>query len=434
MTSTGQPRLLVLYGSSAAVCGIGTWLECLSRQLNAQGWEVVVGLAWGRKFYDPLRFESAHPHLRTIRMDGRTGTRTGRLLSIRRAIRKTKPDLVLITLLDDALRVIPMLRSEGCTAKFGVVNHGNVPSHLAAIIESASYFDLVVSINRASYDLLRNWPGDHWSEGVLNLIPNAVPAPVLSGVRKENGRFQLGFVGRLSMEKGVNHLDRFLERLSEVGLDFELLIAGDGPERAVVDALVDQYQGRIKLLGAVSRDHLYREVYPVLDVVLCFSRSEGWPLALAEAMAHGVVPVSASYTGIHEEAVIRHDETGLIFPVDSPSTAADHIVALASDPARLQRLKAAARAEMQMNNSMDLFARRWHECLESCMHRPSRAPAPLPQPALGWRAGLVERIRKLLSWTVRHQSSRSEWPPLTPLDRTLVKSVADRLEYGRSPG
>ncbi len=108
-------------------------------------------------------------------------------------------------------------------------------------------------------------------------------------------------VGRLHAVKDHAFLVRACARLRGCGLEFDCLIAGEGPERQTLESLIRQnrLQGRVTLLGHVARekmDALYRKA----DVVVLTSRSEGIPLVLMEAMARGLVVVAPAITGIPE--------------------------------------------------------------------------------------------------------------------------------------
>jgi glycosyltransferase involved in cell wall biosynthesis len=420
-------RLLIFYPSHSAVCGIGTWIECLAEQLQRRHWDVWVGLSWGQRFHNPAVIEEMHPNLRTIRLDARTGTQTGRVLAIQNAIRKVKPDVALVTLLDDALRTMQLEKRRGSNVRFAFANHGNSPEHLAAAIELSGELDLAVSVNRASYDVLRLWPNAQWGADSLHYIPNAVPA-ASAEQRPGCGKIRLGFVGRLAWDKGAEQLELLVVALRNKNCDFHLTIAGDGPLREEIGQLSERFPDQILFLGPQSREQLYQKVYPTLDVILCLSPSEGWPMAIAEAMIHGVVPVSSDYTGIQPEGVIRHDETGLLFPVGRPEVAADRIVELEQDSERLHRLQAAAQQMISQNFSLEQFGSEWDSCLRAAIQRPPRKSSTNDgQFQITVFDRTKEWIRRSLGRSVAHQSIRAEWPMIAPKDSHLTDEVQHRL-------
>lgn len=108
------------------------------------------------------------------------------------------------------------------------------------------------------------------------------------------GATLVGAVGRLVPIKDVPLLVRAFARVA-ARRDAHLVLVGDGPERAAVEAAVAEHglAGRVRLLG--WRDDL-PSIYADLDVLAVSSRNEGTPLAMIEAFAAGV-PVVATRVG-----------------------------------------------------------------------------------------------------------------------------------------
>lgn len=419
-------RLLVIYTSNLSVCGVGTWVETLSEVLTQRGWDVTIGLAWGKRFHQPAQVERARPSLQFIRMDARTGTDTGRVRAIRRTIRQVSPDVVLITLLQDGLDVMVLEKQSGSTARFGVAIHGNAPEHLAATIEHAGALDLVGCVNRSSFEVLRGWQAGFHDE-VLHYVPNAVPEPKSIFRRRSSGR-RIGFVGRLHSDKRVADLRPFVVRLIQETPDFEILVAGQGPEERVVKELSRDFPKQVHFLGALSRETLYADVYPNLDVLVSFSPSEGWPMAIAEAMVHGVVPVSSEFTGIHLEGIIRHFDTGVIFPVGEAEVAAASVAYLFNSPEKLAGMAARAAAEMRNGHSLDDFGNHWDKLLSECLARPAiSAERSRAQRFESVTSHTKEWFRRLICRHFPHETARSEWPTLNSSNRDLNACVAAQL-------
>lgn len=116
------------------------------------------------------------------------------------------------------------------------------------------------------------------------------------------------FFGRLSKEKGVNVLleafERALPLLSE---SIRLLIAGDGPERNVLEA---NAKNRVEFVGFKSGEEL-RSLVAGATFALCPSVwRENMPYSVVEALAEGT-PIIGSRIGGIPEAVIDY-ETGLL--------------------------------------------------------------------------------------------------------------------------
>jgi glycosyltransferase involved in cell wall biosynthesis len=153
-----------------------------------------------------------------------------------------------------------------------------------------------------------------------------------------------GLVGRLSVEKGV---DIFLNAAAHVLAqipDARFVVAGDGPDRAKLDALIDELgiRGSVRLLG--RRDDM-PSVYASLDVMVSASRREGLSIAILEGMASRL-PLVATPVG-EIPAVIRNGRTGVIVPVEDPEALAEAIIGLLQDSAQRERFGSAARQRVQ---------------------------------------------------------------------------------------
>lgn len=105
---------------------------------------------------------------------------------------------------------------------------------------------------------------------------------------------RLLYVGRLSSAKNVDVLIAAVHDLSREGLSVSCQIVGEGPER---DDLENQV-GRLGLgdavvfRGSVGLDEM-PSIYSSADVLVLVSQSEGWPKAIAEAMAFGLVCIGS---------------------------------------------------------------------------------------------------------------------------------------------
>ena len=122
----------------------------------------------------------------------------------------------------------------------------------------------------------------------------------------------IGVVGRLSLEKGVDLFIDACAVLGRKGLAFSALVAGDGPERARLEA-------RCSGLGLASCVRFLGQVYNVdavyrnLDLLVLPSRSEGLPNTMLEAM-QADVPVVATAVGAVPEAVGASPAAHLVAP------------------------------------------------------------------------------------------------------------------------
>ncbi|MBI1942742.1 MAG: glycosyltransferase family 4 protein [Betaproteobacteria bacterium] len=148
----------------------------------------------------------------------------------------------------------------------------------------------------------------------------------------------VGIVATLRSWKG--HLD-LLEAMARLPQGIELVIVGDGPQRAVLEAAI----ARLGLQGRVHMQGDQADVLPWLRALDIFAlpsyANEGVPQALAQAMLVELACVSTPVGGIPELA--EHERTALVVPPRDPAALAAAIERLAGDEGLRRELGQAAR-------------------------------------------------------------------------------------------
>jgi glycosyltransferase involved in cell wall biosynthesis len=197
-------------------------------------------------------------------------------------------------------------------------------------------------------------------------IPNGVdvirfaPPPDPEAAWRETG---LGpetvlFLGRLEAEKGANVALHAWEKVVRSRPAAKLVLAGDGPTRAELEAEVRRLglENRVRFLGArPDPETLLR----ASQVFVLPSRSEGMSNALLEAMATGL-PCVATRVGGNRD-LLEHEVTGLLVPPGDPEALADALAALLGCAELRARLGAAARAVAVEEYRMDRVLQRYAE-------------------------------------------------------------------------
>ncbi len=99
--------------------------------------------------------------------------------------------------------------------------------------------------------------------------------------------------------------------------DFELLIAGEGPERSRLSALIGELglHDRVRLLGPRPHRDL-PALYGAADASVLASSREGWANVLLESMACGTPAIAANIWGNPE--VVREPASGLVYEPNTP--------------------------------------------------------------------------------------------------------------------
>jgi glycosyltransferase involved in cell wall biosynthesis len=103
------------------------------------------------------------------------------------------------------------------------------------------------------------------------------------------------FVGRLSRAKNVHVFINAIKKLRKENIPIEARVIGDGPEMPALQQQITDLQlsDTINLMGAIAFEEVLSQ-YEWADVLALASETEGWPKAIAEAMAFGLVCIGSN--------------------------------------------------------------------------------------------------------------------------------------------
>lgn len=142
------------------------------------------------------------------------------------------------------------------------------------------------------------------------------------------GPLRVLFVGRLSKAKNVDALIDAAADAKSRGAELEVTVVGDGPERAALEARASARGVAVHFAGGIGFDQVL-DLYAAHDVLVLISETEGWPKAITEAMAFGLVAIG-SKRGLVPE--ILGNGRGLVVEPGDASALAGHLVDLAASP------------------------------------------------------------------------------------------------------
>jgi colanic acid/amylovoran biosynthesis glycosyltransferase len=108
-------------------------------------------------------------------------------------------------------------------------------------------------------------------------------------------------VGRLCEQKGQLLLLEAAHGLARKGIQFEVVLAGDGEMRAEIESLITAYDlmGKVRITGWISGQQVREEILGACGMVLP-SFAEGLPVVIMEAMALRRPVISTYVAGIPE--------------------------------------------------------------------------------------------------------------------------------------
>jgi len=210
--------------------------------------------------------------------------------------------------------------------------------------------------------------------GPAAMIPNGVDVerfrPGASPLRREWGIEQDEIVillaRRLVEKNGVTNFAGAVRLLDPKS--FRLVIAGDGPERSKMIAILSDAHllDRTRFLGAVSNFEM-PAVYRAADISVLPSLAEATSISGLEAMACGLPLVGTRVGGI--PAIMADGETGLLVEPGHPEQFAAALRRLISESGLRARLGAAARTRAEQEFSWPEIARRTLHVYRECLAR-----------------------------------------------------------------
>jgi glycosyltransferase involved in cell wall biosynthesis len=136
------------------------------------------------------------------------------------------------------------------------------------------------------------------SESKIVVKPNFVDGSTQPVFEKENYGI---FVGRLSEEKGIEHLLRAWENI-----DYPLLVVGDGPQK---DLLLNNSNSNVIYKGKLDKNDVMELVSKAKFLVMASTWYEGLPMVLVEALSVGTPCIVPNLGGM--ASVIKDDICGL---------------------------------------------------------------------------------------------------------------------------
>ena len=226
--------------------------------------------------------------------------------------------------------------------------------HLKEKIENAAF---VVAISSFGRSQLYRWV-DHRHWGKIRVVhcgldkgfhdgAEAIPLP-------DAPRFIC--VGRLCEQKGQLILLEAVRLLKDRGIVFELVLAGDGEMRPVIEGYLALHglEPQVRITGWISSQQVRQELQAARVMVLP-SFAEGLPVVIMEAMALGRPVISTTVAGMPELG--RHGLDGwLVAPGDVEALADALAQALHSCVQRLQAMGREGRQRVMARHDIDVEA------------------------------------------------------------------------------
>ena len=182
------------------------------------------------------------------------------------------------------------------------------------------------------------------------------PAAASKPTQPRKAGSRIGIVANLQFRKGHDDFLEMARIVAEQYPDTHFdIIGGDIlqepregllKEKATAMGLAD----KVTFHGQVSN---VKELIDELDIYVCASHEEAFPISILEAMACGKAMVSTNVNGIPE--AIIHDTSGLLVEPKAPKQLAQAVLSILSDRPLKARLETAARTRVVDNFSEYVF-------------------------------------------------------------------------------
>lgn len=248
--------------------------------------------------------------------------------ALKKKIKAEKPDVILSFLREPNLfaLVFKMLGIIKCRLVVSERNDPTKAGRLGRWFEKSFYHkaDTVVCQSERVIEFFKK---KHREKMVV--IPNPVAADAIPPRFEGERRHTIVGVGRLSEQKNFPMLISAFARLDERFADYTLEIYGGGP-------LEDKLNDKIRALGLENRAALMgvkkNVMHYISDAALYVMSSdyEGFPNALAEAMATGLPVISTDFsTGVARDII--KEENGIVIPVGDEDALVSAMETMLSD-------------------------------------------------------------------------------------------------------
>ena len=209
--------------------------------------------------------------------------------------------------------------------------------------------------------------GDLWAARLQDIAPRARVVTIPNAVRlppvvrpADGGPLQVVFLGEIGERKGAFTLIASWAKLATdpaVLGDARLLLAGDRQvERARAMVAEHGIADSVTVRGWLTPVEV-AELLNRADVLVLPSRSEGQPMAVLEAMAHGVAVIAGNSGGIPE--MIENGRSGLLVPPGDVDALCAALRLLATDGPLRRSLAVAGRERVRAEFDLDVVWRRF---------------------------------------------------------------------------
>jgi len=210
-------------------------------------------------------------------------------------------------------KILPIISAMG--AKFVITFHGLPPPGVSMLSERArkEYVEMATIILVNTEFAKKQYVNLGADEKKIRILPQGTDLQIFTFCENrsrstEKRGLSLLCVGRLSPDKGQEYVLEAVSYLKRDGVEFKLVIVGQGPDRARLEGLIHKYdiKGHVHIESGLSERQLV-DKYHSADMFILASTSstdgyheETQGVAIQEAQACGALVIATKVGGIPE--------------------------------------------------------------------------------------------------------------------------------------
>ena len=272
-------------------------------------------------------------------------------------------------------RVLHRLRISHRTPPTVLTVHG-LPKHLVlpsgeqttdyGQLAQFAPFDIVLGVSKHVTRALTRWLG---SQCRVELSYIGVDLQVFRRLRGMGKSWDIAFMGRLELEKGVDLIPSMLQLLSkEKQHNVSMVITGEGSFRNTLLGELERLNldSTVEYLGVIPLE-MVPEIINRSKVFIYPSRREPFGLSIVEAMACQTAVVSTNAFGPSE--IITHGRDGIVVAPDSATELADAVHSILGNPADRNKMGAEARRTVESRFDISRHTAQLLEIYEDLVRR-----------------------------------------------------------------
>ena len=167
-------------------------------------------------------------------------------------------------------------------------------------------------------------------------------------------RTKLLYVGRISVEKGLDVLTEAFQKAAKMRDGLQLIVVGDGP---YLQEMQRKLRNAPATFTGVLRGEALAQAYASSDLFVFPSATDTFGNVVLEAQASGL-PVIVTDKGGPAENVLPN-ETGLIVPANDPDSLLRAIIHMVDTPERIEYMRLRARSHVENRTFDATFLKTW---------------------------------------------------------------------------